>query len=68
MISPTKELALQTARAMTRLCETTGLRCCCLTKATAVGTDFSKVLALMMMVMMMMMPVKSKHIAMEAGC
>lgn len=45
VVSPTKELAQQTARAMARLCANTGLRCCCLTKATAVGTDFAKVQA-----------------------
>lgn len=43
VVSPTKELAMQTARAMQRLCENTGLRHCCLTKATAVGTEFDKV-------------------------
>lgn len=43
VISPTKELAMQTARAMARLCTATGMRHCCLTKATAVGSDFSKV-------------------------
>lgn len=43
VVSPTKELAVQTARAMLRLAEHTGLQVCCLTKATAVGTEFDKV-------------------------
>ncbi len=43
VVSPTKELASQTARAMHRLVEHTGLRVCCLTKATSVGTEFDKV-------------------------
>lgn len=46
VISPTRELAAQTARALARLVDGLALRCCLLAaSAAAAGTDFSRVLA-----------------------
>ena len=41
--SPTKELSVQTARVLKLLLPGLRIRCSVLTKATAAGTDFSKV-------------------------
>ena len=44
VVSPTRELAAQTARALARLVEGMALRCCLLAaSAAAAGTDFSRV-------------------------
>lgn len=43
LLSPTHELAAQTARVLKLLLPGTGLRCCLLNKNSAVGSDFSKV-------------------------
>ena len=43
LLSPTHELAAQTARVLKLLLPGSGLRCCLLNKSSAVGSDFSKV-------------------------
>lgn len=43
LLSPTHELAAQTARVLKLLLPGSGLRCCLLNKNSAVGSDFSKV-------------------------
>lgn len=43
LLSPTHELAAQTARVLKLLLPGSGLRCCLLNKSSATGSDFSKV-------------------------
>ncbi len=43
LCSPTKELSVQTARVLKLLLPGLRIRCSVLSKATAAGTDFSKV-------------------------